>query len=264
MTALLALVLTTCSTPHVSEAAPASTFDHTHALWTEVLKAHVRGEEVRYKQLKADPAPLQHYLATLELVQPEEFAAWTRAQRYAFWINAYNAYTVRRVIEAYPIESVMDLGKDGKIGFWELEYVPLGKLFPEAADRKLTLDEIENKILRPAFKDARVHAAINCAARSCPPLMAEAFVAERLEDQLDARVEKWLADPTRNRFEAEKNRLHLSRLFEWYRDDFVRDAGSIQAWVGSRAPAASREWITSTPDATIAYLDYSWKLNDAK
>lgn len=260
MNPVFALVLSACSTP---VAAP-SAFDHTHARWTEVLEAHVRGDGVDYKKLKSDHAKLDEYLASLETVMPEEFAGWDREHQYAFWIDAYNAYTLKRVVDAYPIESVKDIVDDDKKELWDQEFIPLGKLFPEAGDRKLTLNDVENRILRPKFKDARVHAAVNCASRGCPPLLPEAFVADRLEKQLDAQVAKWLADTSRNRYEREKKRLRVSKIFEWFREDFERDAGSVRSWIAARAPEAEREWIAATEDLTIEYLDYSWKLNEAK
>jgi len=241
-----------------------SSFDQSHALWTEVLAARVRGDGVEYQKLKADRAKLDEYLASLETVMPEEFAAWKREQRFAFWINAYNAYTIRRVVDAYPIASVQDLADADKKSFWDQEFIPLGRLFPEAGDRKLTLNDLENKILRPAFKDARVHVALNCASRGCPPLQDQAFVADKLERQLDQRVAKWLSNPAGIRYERDEKRLRVSKIFEWYRDDFVRDGDSVKSWIGSRAPEAERTWIAAAEDLKIEYLDYSWKLNEAK
>jgi len=239
-------------------------FDHSHALWTEVLSARVRGDGVEYEKLKDDHAKLDEYLASLETVMPEEFAAWKREQRYAFWINAYNAYTIRRVVDAYPVESVKDLVDEDKRSFWDQEFIPLGRLFTEAGDRKLTLNDLENKILRPTFKDARVHAALNCASRGCPPLFDQAFVADRLDKQLDLRVAKWLSSPASICYDRDEKRLRVSKIFEWYRDDFVRDGDSVKSWIAARAPEAERSWIAAAEDLKIEYLDYSWKLNDAK
>jgi hypothetical protein len=247
----------------VGLACPRSDFDHSHKLWTEVLAAHVREDAFDYKSLKEDHAKLDTYLGSLEAVMPEEFASWKRKQRFAFWIDAYNAYTVKRVVDAYPIASIKDLGDDKK-SIWDQEFIPLGRLWPEAGDRKLTLNEVENKILRPRFKDARIHAAVNCASRSCPPLLEEAFVADRLDTQLDTQVERWLADSERNLFDRKGNRLLVSKIFDWFKDDFVRDAGSVQAWIAARAPEEEREWLESAMDLKIEYLDYSWRLNERK
>ena len=236
-------------------------FDHSHARWTEILSAHVQGEGVDYKSLKEDRAGLDAYLGSLESVQPEEFAAWSRAQKYAYWIDAYNAYTVKRVVDAYPIASIQDLGDEkGKV--WDQEFIPLGKLFPEAGDEKLSLNDIEHRILRPTFKDARVHAAINCASRGCPPLLAKAFTADRLEDQLDEQVARWLGDPSRNRFDEKAGKVVVSKLFDWFQSDFVRDGGSVRAWLAQHAPEKERAWLSSAEDVAIEFQDYSWKLND--
>jgi len=238
-------------------------FDHEHARWTEILSEHVRGEGFDYGKLKEDPAGLEAYLGSLGAVMPEEFAAWKREQQFAFWIDAYNAYTVKLVVDAYPIESIQDLGRSTK-AVWEKEFIPLGRLFGEAGDRKLSLDDIEHKILRPRFKDARVHAAINCASRGCPPLRPRAYVAERLDDQLDEQVAAWLADPERNRFDEKENKVVVSKLFDWFKDDFVRDGGSVQAWIAARAPVSERAWLSAAKDLEIGFADHSWKLNDAK
>jgi len=257
MSLVLALALASFSP------APAP-FDHSHALWTEVLDARVRRDGVEYAELKKEPAKLDEYLATLETVMPEEFAAWTVGQRHAFWINAYNAYTVRRVVDAYPVESPKDIVDEEKQDLWHQPFVPLGRLFPEAGDRKLTLNEIQDKILRPIFKDARVHAALNNASRGCPPLLDEAYVPDRLEQQLDARVAAWLADPALTKYDRDAKRLQVSRIFELFRDDFVREGATIKGWIGPRAPEVQRDWIAAAEDLQIEYLGYDWKLNDAK
>lgn len=238
-------------------------FDQTHQLWTDVLSACVRGDAFDYKKLKADRSKLDAYLGSLETVMPEEFAGWKREQQFAFWIDAYNAYTVKRVVDAYPIESIQDLG-DGKQSVWDQEFIPLGRLFAEAGDRKLALNDLENRILRPRFKDARVHAAVNCASRSCPPLLGEAFVAEKLDRQLDAQVERWLGDPGRNRFDRKASTASVSKIFDWYKDDFVRESDSVRRWLEKHAPEKEREWLSSAKELKIEFLDYSWKLNDAR
>lgn len=242
-------------------AAPRAGFDQSHARWADVLAAHVHGEDVDYKTIKEDRAGLDAYLASLETVMPEEFASWSRAQQFAFWIDAYNAFTVKRVVDAYPIASVQDIG-DGAKKVWDEEFIPLGKLFPEAAGKDLSLNDLENKILRPKFKDARVHAAIHNASRSSPPLLARAFVAEKLEEQLEEQVARWLDDPSRNRFDAKSNKVVVSKIFDWFRDDFVRDAGSVQAWLEVHAPEKERAWLASAKDVAIELQDWSWKLDD--
>lgn len=246
------------------DAKPASTFDHTHAAWTAILSAHVAKGRVDYAALKKEPAALAAYLKSLEAVKPAEFAAWKREQQLAFWINAYNAYTIRRMLESYPFggsTKVNELGADKK-GPWSERTIPLAALAPSLNVEKLSLDDLENRIIRPTFKDARIHAAVNCAAVSCPPLRNEAYSAEKLDKQLDEQVRAWLADPALNQFDAESKQLRVSHIFEWYADDFIGAGDSIPGWIG-RYSGKSAKWI-STPDVKLLYLDYDWSLNDKR
>jgi hypothetical protein len=241
-------------------AAPAA-FDQAHKAWTGVLAAHVKDDTFDYKALKKDHARLDEYLAALEAVKADDFAKWTKNERFAFWINAYNAYTVKRVVDGYPIASIKDLG-DEKVSVWDRELVPLGALAPDLKKSKLTLNDIENKILRPVFKDARVHAAINCASVGCPPIRNEAFTAETLDKQLDDSVKRWLADPTRNRFDPKKQTIEVCQVFDWFKDDFVRDAGSVTAWIAKYAP--DQAWLADAKKVDVKFVEYSWKLNEKK
>jgi hypothetical protein len=245
------------------QAQPATArFDHTHALWTEVLAKHVAGDRFDYAALKKDRAVFDRYLAQLRAVTAVEHAAWTREQQFAFWINVYNAHVVDLVVRNHPLESIKDLG--GLFSsVWKKSFIEMPALHPSGKPGKLSLDEVEHAILRPRFEDARVHAAINCASLSCPALRNEAFVAARLNEQLDQQVQRWIADPTRNQLDRASKTLRLSKLFDWFRDDFVRDGGSQREWVAKYAPADDALWIHGAgKELEIEYLDYSWKLND--
>jgi hypothetical protein len=169
---------------------------------------------------------------------------------------------VRLVVDKYPIASIKDLGDD-KQSVWDRDLVPLGALAPDFKKEKLTLNDIENKILRPKFKDARVHAAINCASIGCPPIRNEAFVADKIDKQLDDQVKRWLTDKTRNRFDKSKGLLELSQVFDWFKDDFVRDAGSVQAWIAKFLPDEA-SWLDTKKKYETKFVEYSWKLNDAR
>lgn len=241
----------------------AAAFDHDHRALGALLARHVRGDRVDYAGLVEDRAALQACLDTFAAVEPAAFATWTEPQRFAFWIDAYNAFTLALVADHYPLASIKDIG--GLFdSVWDRRFVPLGALFPEAGQEKLSLNDLEHEILRPRFRDARVHAAINCASESCPPLRAEPYVAERLDHQLDEQARRWLADPTRNRYELSAGMLRLSRIFDWFEEDFRRDAGSVQAWVARYAPTEVAERIRAEEGLRIRYLDYSWKLNDVE
>jgi hypothetical protein len=197
------------------EPAPA-TFDQTHALWTAVLKKHVVGERLDYAALAKDRATLDQYLAALHAVKPDALAGWTREQQFAFWINTYNAHVVDLVTRNYPVASIKDIGSLFS-SVWKKSFIEMPALHPSGKPAKLSLDDIEQTILRPKFKDARVHAAVNCASASCPALRNEAFTAEHLNEQLDEQVKRWLADTTRNRFDKSKSRIDVSQIFDWFK-----------------------------------------------
>ncbi len=235
-------------------------FDHEHKLWNEVVAAHVQGDRFDYAALKKDRATLDLYLKQLAAVTPKELEGWTREQRYAFWINAYNANCIALVSSNYPLASIKDIG-NWFSPVWDKRFIAMTALDPQGKGRKLSLTDIEHVILRPQFNDARVHAAINCASLSCPPLRNEAFVAERLEAQLDDSTRKWLADPSRNRFEPAKGRAQLSAIFDWFKGDFLREGG-VRAFVAKFGPAEHGDWLRSDAKLEISFLDYSWKLND--
>ena len=131
---------------------------------------------------------------------------------------------MRAIVDRYPLASIRDIQVDGK-EIWDVATIPLGKLVPDLGRAALSLNDIEHEILRKRHKDARVHAAVNCASVGCPPLAAEAFVAERLDEQLDARVRAWLAGTSRNRFHPKEGRVEISQIFDWFRSDFEHDAG---------------------------------------
>lgn len=271
MSSLFALLLAAATTPACAERLelpipqavdhdPSEGFDHAHALWTSVLGVHLRDGRFDYGALGEARGELDQYLLDLRAVTRADFATWTREQRYAYWINAYNAFTVHLVLSRYPIESIQDIGTKAA-PVWKKEFVPLGHLWGEGTTDLISLDTLEHRILRPQFEDARVHAAVNCASESCPPLSPEAFRAEALEAQLDARARAWLADAALNRFDAEARRAEVSAIFEWFAGDFARDAGSVEAWIARYGPA-SASWMADGEEVELRHLPYSWKLND--
>ena len=244
-----------------SRPAGEATFDHQHVGWSAVLKKHVKGDRFDYAALKKDPVALDKYLVKLGAVTAKELKGWNEDERMAFWINAYNANVVKLVADNYPLESIRDIGSVfSKV--WNKEFIRMKALHPSGKEKKLSLDDIEHKILRPRFKDARVHAAVNCASDSCPALRAEAFVAKRLDAQLDEQVRAWLADESRNKFDVAGSKLQISSLFDWFEDDFVRDGKSVSGWIAKYARKDVAAAITAGKKFKISYLDYSWKLNE--
>ncbi|MDX1909882.1 MAG: DUF547 domain-containing protein [Saprospiraceae bacterium] len=223
----------------------------THEIWDALLKKHVAADGfVHYKGFIQDSAELNRYLRVLESAHPSE-QGWTRAEQMAYWINAYNAYTVQLIVRNYPVESIKDIRRGLAFvnSVWDIKFIKIQGFTYD-------LNNIEHNILRPVFKDARIHAAINCASYSCPRLRNEAYTAENLEKQLDDGMRGFVNDPLRNQLSGEKARV--SEIFKWFRSDFERDAGSLRAYLNRYAATPLRE----TTD--ISFLDYQWSLNEAK
>jgi hypothetical protein len=265
-----------CSTLVVSApsawAQSSATFDHGHAAWTALLKKHVKvidggkASQVRYAGMAADRAALKAYLATLSEVSQALFDGFSKPQQMAFLVNAYNAFTVKLILTRYPkLSSIKDLGSFVQSP-WKKKDVPL-------LGTQMSLDNIEHDTLRAKgrFDDPRVHFAVNCASIGCPALREEAFVAERLEAQLDEQAQRFMADRSRNRYSAERDRVEVSKIFDWFAEDFrsgYKGVASLNQFLGRYANAladapADREKLKAGAVA-VAYLDYDWKLNDAK
>ncbi|RME92606.1 MAG: DUF547 domain-containing protein [Verrucomicrobia bacterium] len=231
----------------------AASFDHTHRLWDEVLQAHVHDGLVAYARLLEHRTPLDRYLEQTAAVTETQFETWTRPRQLAFLINLYNAGTVRLILDHYPVGSIKDLGRWFRSP-WELPVIRLW-------GKNRTLDELEHKIIRPRYHEPLVHFALVCAARGCPPLRSEAYVAERLKAQLEDQVRRFLAQTAKNRVEPAARTLYLSPIFKWYREDFEKAAGSVTAFLRPYWPPE----VAATIDDRfrLRYTDYDWSLNDA-
>jgi Protein of unknown function, DUF547 len=222
-----------------------------HDRWDQLVKKHVKDDGfVDYKGFIRDSMELNRYLDQLSAVHPDD-KSWSRNEQMAYWINAYNAFTIKLVVKNYPVESIKDIKKG--IAFvnsvWDIKFIKIQGFTYD-------LNNIEHNILRPVFKDARVHAAVNCASFSCPRLRQEAYTAEKLDSQLEDAMKKFLADPLRNNITAEK--VEISEIFKWFKGDFDRDAGSLIAYINK----FSAQKISDNTE--LKYLDYNWVLNEAK
>ncbi|MEW8508078.1 MAG: DUF547 domain-containing protein [Candidatus Thiodiazotropha sp.] len=240
-------------------------FDHT--LWNGLLQQHVVPQRdglttaVDYHGLRKDRARLKQYLDSLAAVDKASFETWSAAEQLAFLINAYNAWTVELILTADPqIASIKDLG-----GFFSS---PWKRDFIQLFGKKISLDDIEHGMIRKQgeYEEPRIHFAVNCASIGCPALRAEAYSGERLEIQLAEQTELFLADKTRNRFTAD--RLEVSSIFKWYRDDFEQGWNGYHSLVDFIADYG-RELGLSVKDVQrlrsdeidISFLDYDWRLN---
>lgn len=234
----------------VSQAAAAE-FDHTHTLFTGVLTNYVKAARVNYAALKAHPQDLNRYLTQVAAVNKSEFKKWSEPQQVAFLSNAYNAYTLKLIIDHYPLQSIKDIGNFIN-GPWDQ---PVVKLFGETMD----LNTVEHKILRVDYAEPRLHFVLVCAAKGCPPLRGEAYVGARLEEQLLDQAKQFLAESAKNRISAADRTVYLSPIFKWYGSDFEKKSGAVLAalqpyWPGK--PAAGYA------DFKIRYTDYDWSLNE--
>jgi Protein of unknown function, DUF547 len=222
-----------------------------HAIWDDLLHQYVTPEGwVDYQGFIRDSTRLNQYLNLIKTAHPNE-KTWSRNEQLAYWINAYNAFTVQLIVRHYPVASIKDIKRGVPFvnTVWDLKFIKIEGFTYD-------LNNIEHNIIRPAFKDARIHAAINCASYSCPPLRAEAFTADRLDAQLTDGMRRFVSDPLRNRISAE--RVELSEIFKWFKGDFERDAGTVTDFINRFMPPA-----TIGKSANVQYIDYDWRLNDA-
>jgi hypothetical protein len=214
-----------------------------------LLRDHVRGGLVDYPALRAD-ARLDAYLATLARIDLREAAPATRL---AYWINTYNAVTLKLMTESWPVVSILKL-HDGKP--WDR---PL--FTPHGADVALSLNQIEHEIVRREFAEPRIHFALVCAAVSCPPLRSEPYVAERLEEQLEDQTRSFLRDRRRNLYDRDAHRLHLSALFDWYAVDFG-GAAAVPAYVRTYLDSRDmRIWEAQGVAPAVEFMTYDWAPN---
>ena len=235
-----------------------------HALFSSVLKRYVHQGLVDYKGLQKDPK-FKLYIQRLEKTDPAKIKG--RKRRLAFWINVYNAYTLKLINEHYPLKSITELHTGASLWFgvatgrtiWQKwEFTLYGK--------KYSLDQIEHKIIRPKFKDARIHAALVCAAKSCPPLRREAYEGAKLGRQLTQQMRKWLGNRKLNRFVPKEKKLYLSKIFDWFADDFTQSRRDILQVLLPYFPKRTQRQIRAMErdDLDIDYLKYDWSLNERR
>lgn len=216
-------------------------FDHNP--WTMLLKKHVDSDgKVNYKNFKVDEAKLDRYLNKLSATVIDE-KVWNKEEQMAFWINAYNAFTVKLILKHYPVKSIMELEK-GKP--WNLQFITIGGV-------KMSLNHIENNILRTKFNDPRIHFAIVCASYSCPLLLNTAYTGELLQGQLEEQTKKFINDSKRNIITVKKAKL--SEIFNWFKGDFTKN-GSLVDFINRYAI------VKITAKTKISFLPYKWNLNE--
>jgi hypothetical protein len=265
MVRMLTLALALCAGPALAQG-----FDHSHAAWDALLKKHVvlidggKASQMRYAAIAKERAALKAYLDSLSKVGEAEFRGWPKPQQMAFLINAYNAFTVEKILTRYPdIRSIWDFGKIFGNPFKDDFFSLLG--------RRFTLDGIEHETLRKpgVYAEPRIHYAVNCASIGCPMLREEAYVAARLDEQLEQQAVRFLSDRTRNRFAG--GRLEVSKIFDWFKEDWTSGYQGITSreqyfakYADLLADGAAERRMIADGKAPISHLDYDWTLNDAR
>ncbi len=258
--------------------ASAQSFDHNHAAFSALLKKNVvlvdggKTSKVNYVEFGKDRAALKSYLETISTVSETEFNSWTKPQRMAFLINAYNGFTLELILQNYPTKSIKDIGGtfDNR---WKRKFF---KLFGQDS----YLDKIEHETLRKpgAYDEPRVHFAVNCASIGCPALREEAFTADKLDKQLEEQTVRFLSDRSRNRYDSKSGKLEVSMIFKWFNPDWE---SGYKGFDGKTPAIKSREdyfaryakLLADTPQdqqkiadgkVSISFLDYDWSINAAK
>jgi hypothetical protein len=245
--------------------------DALHAPWGALLREHVAwtaegtASTVDYHGFARDRAALTAYLDALGAVPPARYEAWPKAQRQAFLINAYNAQTVALILTRWPeIESIKELG--GLFSSpWKQRYFDL-------LGARRSLDEVEHELLRgaPDFDEPRIHFAVNCASIGCPALRPEAYTGAALDAQLDDQTRRFLRDRSRNRYDPASGVLTVSKIFDWYAEDFERGlrgtlsvADFLGEYAGELAELSEARGRIGRGAVDLAYSDYDWALNAA-
>jgi len=250
----LLLLVASVSAPHaLPQVAPEAA--SMHAPFSALLRAHVQHGLVDYDAFQKAPE-FPRYLDSLASARLEGMSS---DDRLAFWINVYNAYTIALINKHNERESIrninMFLGLVKGKGPWKEEIV-------RAAGRTLTLDEVEHKIIRVEFKEPRIHAALVCAAMSCPPLRTEAYEGRRLNQQLEDQTRTFLRDrQTENRLDLGNSVIHLSPIFDWYREDFGKTDAAILRFVAPYFDGTGEKNAFSQARLKIEFTTYDWSLN---
>lgn len=232
-------------------AVPVQPYDATHARWDRILHEYVHDGAVDYSGLRGTGrTEFEAYLG--ELASVTSTASWSRAESLSFWINAYNAWTVKLIVDHPGVTSIKQITTVSSP--WKLSFIPMHATGADV----MSLDDIEHGVIRATLADPRIHVAVVCASVSCPPLRSEAYVASRLDGQLDDQARDFLSDTTRNAADTARKVIGISSIFDWYGKDF-ETSGGVRGFLERYGPpdlaqGAAGGW-------PIEYLPYDWGLN---
>lgn len=228
-----------------------------HAAFDRLLKAHVVNGLVDYDAFKADPA-FAGYLRLLAATDP---ASLPRNEQLALWINAYNAYTIQLINVKNERVSIRNVNKS--LGFLKFKG-PWSEAFAVVGGKTYTLDDIEQRTIRPTFREPRIHFALVCAAIGCPPLRSEAYTGARVEAQLNDQAVIFLTkSPTKNRVDVGNRTLYRSQVFSFsdYMDDFGGSEASVGRFVARYYPAGAERALLESGNQKTVKTEYDWSLN---
>jgi hypothetical protein len=240
---------------------PLAALGFDHQGWDALLKKHVvlldggKASQLRYAGMAGERPALKAYLDSLSKVSEKEFDAWSAPEQMAFFVNAYNAFTVEKILGRYPdIGSIWDFGRLFGNPFRDEFFVLLGE--------KRSLDWIEHERLRKRYREPRIHYALNCASVGCPMLREEAYAASRLDAQLEEQARRFLSDRSRNRLR--EGRLEVSRIFDWFKEDFEPREAYFARYAEVLTDGPMQQEMVRKKTAPLRFLDYDWSLNDAR
>jgi len=256
---LLILVMASCSSSDTQASGTTKPIDQSYAQYGRVLHNYVKSDGVDYAGLQQNRAALD---SVVEMIASADLSAATAAESLAFFINSYNALTLRSIIDAYPVKSIKDIDD-----VWKKQW--------RVAGGKLSINDIENKVLRKEFNDPRIHMAINCASKSCPPLRPEPYVADSLDQQLHDAAVNFVSNDQYNQLFTETARAELSQVFNWFGSDFVDryydprknfklspEKNAVLMFVIEHHPKPEQTMLL-LDSYQVTFRDYDWSLNDA-
>lgn len=221
-------------------------FDHSHSQFNALLNKFVSNGRVNYKGIKSEEEILNKYLSALSSVTLAEYNSFSEPEKISFLINSYNAFTIRLIMDHYPLKSIRNIGFLPGAA-WKKDFFTL-------LGTKRNLDWIEHSKLRVDFSEPRIHFAIVCASIGCPILQSEVYIPGKLDNQLRKSMESFLNDKDKNRYDTKTNTLYISKIFDWFKEDFTKKSTLIEF-------VKSGMKIDIPENASIRYTDYDWNLN---
>lgn len=214
--------------------------------YAQLLGKYVSPSGVRYSAWKSNAADVQAMQSVVDAIASANVSAMPRQEQLAFYVNAYNAWILHEALAKYPTRSV----KDALFTFFTGQRIKVG-------GESMSFNHLEKDVIRSKFGEPRVHFALNCASRSCPPLAAQPFTAGNLDSQFEKLAKAFVNSDKGVRVSADGKSAELSKVFDWYKDDFQREGGAV-AFINKRRTSPV------PANAKITYQEYDWSLNEAK